>query len=145
MVVRFTAIYAISAYHHWCCEFKSRTVSRCTKLCDKVCKWLATGQWFSPGPSVSSTNKTDRHDITEILLKLALNTFKQTNKQYFSETYFYSVALIDFTFTIKSVSTVSSFTCTDKATISVVTGSILITGSRCTFINIYKEMLWKWI
>ena len=26
----------------------------------------------------SSTNKTDRHDITEILLKVALNTIKQT-------------------------------------------------------------------
>jgi hypothetical protein len=37
--------------------------------------------WFSPGPPVSSTNKTDRHDITEILLKVALNTIKQTNKQ----------------------------------------------------------------
>jgi hypothetical protein len=23
----------------------------------KVCQWLATGQWFSPGPPVSSTNK----------------------------------------------------------------------------------------
>jgi hypothetical protein len=34
---------------------------------------------FSPGPPVSSTNKTDRHDITEILLKVALNTTKQTN------------------------------------------------------------------
>jgi len=30
--------------------------------------------WFSPGSPVSSTNKTDRHDITEILLKMALNT-----------------------------------------------------------------------
>jgi hypothetical protein len=30
--------------------------------------------WFSPGTPVSSTNKTDRHDITEILLKVALNT-----------------------------------------------------------------------
>jgi hypothetical protein len=29
--------------------------------------------WFSPGTPVSSTNKTDRHDITEILLKVALN------------------------------------------------------------------------
>jgi hypothetical protein len=28
-----------------------------------------------------SANKTDRHDITEILLKVALNTIKQTNKQ----------------------------------------------------------------
>jgi len=23
---------------------------RCTTLCDKVCQWYATGQWFSPGP-----------------------------------------------------------------------------------------------
>jgi hypothetical protein len=41
-----------------------------------------TGQWFSPGTPVSYTNKTDRHDITEILLKVALNTIKQTNKTY---------------------------------------------------------------
>jgi hypothetical protein len=33
----------------------------------------------SPGLPVPSTNKTDRHDITEILLKVALNTIKQTN------------------------------------------------------------------
>jgi hypothetical protein len=39
------------------------------------------GRWFSPGPPVSSTNKTDRHDITEILLKVVLNTIKQTNIQ----------------------------------------------------------------
>jgi hypothetical protein len=45
-----------------------------TTLCDKVCQWLATGQWFSLGTPVSSTNKTDRHDITEILLKVVLNT-----------------------------------------------------------------------
>ena len=30
---------------------------------------------------VSSTNKTDCHDITEILLKVALNTIRQTNNQ----------------------------------------------------------------
>ena len=52
---------------------------RCTILCDKVCQWLATGRWFSQGPPVSSSNKTDRHNITEILLKVALNTIKQTN------------------------------------------------------------------
>jgi hypothetical protein len=50
---------------------------RCTKLCYTVCQWLATGRWFSLGPPVSSTNKTDRHDITEILLKMALNAIKQ--------------------------------------------------------------------
>jgi hypothetical protein len=38
-----------------------------------------TGRWFSP---VSSTNKTDRHDITEILLKVALNTIKPKMAHY---------------------------------------------------------------
>jgi hypothetical protein len=47
-------------------------------LCDKVCQWLATGLWFSPGTPVSSTNKTDHHDINEILLKVALNTITLT-------------------------------------------------------------------
>ena len=55
------------------------SIRRCTTLCDKVCQWLARGQWVSPSPLVSSTNKTDRHDITEILLKVALRTIKQTN------------------------------------------------------------------
>jgi len=52
--------------------------ARCTTLCHIVYQRLATGRWFSPGPPVSSTNKTDSHDITEILLKVALNTIKQT-------------------------------------------------------------------
>jgi hypothetical protein len=40
---------------------------------------FATCRRFSP---VSSTNKTERHKITEILLKVALNTIKlnQTSK-----------------------------------------------------------------
>jgi hypothetical protein len=68
----------------------------------KVYQLLTTGQWFSPGTQkenqdvckltlftlfslirsiqyvfgtpVSSTNKSDRHDITEIVLNVALNT-----------------------------------------------------------------------
>ena len=47
-------------------------------LCDKVCQWLTTCRWFSPGIPVSSTNKTDCHVITEILLKVVLNTINQT-------------------------------------------------------------------
>ena len=46
-------------------------------LCDKVCQWPAASWWFS---SVSSINKTDRHDITEILLKVALNTIANEPK-----------------------------------------------------------------
>jgi len=48
-------------------------------LCDKVCQWLAAGRWFS---SVSSTNKTVRPDITEILLSVALNTITLTSLIY---------------------------------------------------------------
>ena len=44
-----------------------------TTLCDEVCQWLATGWRFSPGTPVSSTNKAYLHDITEILLRVALN------------------------------------------------------------------------
>ena len=32
------------------------------------------GRWFYPGTPASSTSKTGRHDIAEILLKVALNT-----------------------------------------------------------------------
>jgi hypothetical protein len=35
---------------------------------------FAHGLWFSPGTPVSSTTTTGRHDIAEILLKVALNT-----------------------------------------------------------------------
>jgi hypothetical protein len=37
-------------------------------------KLRALGRWFSPGTLVSSTTKTGRHDMAEILLKVALNT-----------------------------------------------------------------------
>jgi hypothetical protein len=45
-----------------------------TTLCDKVWQYLAAGLWFFPGTPISFTNKTDCHDINEILLKLASNT-----------------------------------------------------------------------
>jgi hypothetical protein len=52
------------------------TQTRCTryKIMWKICQWLTAVRWSSLGTQVSSTNKTDRHDITEILLKVALNT-----------------------------------------------------------------------
>ena len=31
------------------------------------------------GTPISSTNKTDRHELAEILLKVALNTINRTN------------------------------------------------------------------
>jgi len=47
----------------------------CTRLPaanDKAYQLLAHGRWCSPGTPASSTNKTDRHDIAETLLKVAL-------------------------------------------------------------------------
>ena len=56
----------------------SCTLHRCvrrgilnTTLRYKVCQSLVVGRLFSPG---TATNKTDRHDIAEIMLKQALNT-----------------------------------------------------------------------
>jgi hypothetical protein len=45
-----------------------------------------TSWWFSPDTPVSPINKTDRHDIAEILLKVALNTKNQNQYiwKYFS-------------------------------------------------------------
>jgi len=45
---------------------------------DKVYQLLAHGRWFSPGTPASSTTKTGRHDIAEILLKVALSTKNQS-------------------------------------------------------------------
>ena len=45
-----------------------------TALCDKVCQGLAIGRHLSSGTPVSSINKTDHHDITAILLEMALST-----------------------------------------------------------------------
>ena len=41
---------------------------------DKAYQLLAHGRWFSPGTPASSIIKTGRHDIAEILLKVALST-----------------------------------------------------------------------
>ena len=52
----------------------------CTRLAtasDKVYQLLAHGRWFTPA---SSTTKTGRHDIAEILLKVALKHEKSNIK-----------------------------------------------------------------
>ena len=46
--------------------------TRLTAASDKAYQLLAHGRWFSPGTPASSTTKTGRHDIAEILLKVAL-------------------------------------------------------------------------
>ena len=71
----FITTYAISTYLMLSVWIPFRRGVLDTTLCDKVCQWLATGQWFS---LASSTNKSDRHNITKILLKMTLNTITVT-------------------------------------------------------------------
>jgi hypothetical protein len=56
-------------------QYFNNTFSIAMSVMLQIVSWL-TGRYFSPGPPVSSNNKTDRHDITEILVKVALNTIK---------------------------------------------------------------------
>jgi hypothetical protein len=70
LAVWFTTTCGISAYNHKSCAFEPRSwrgVLDAT-LGDKVCQWPTTGRRFFPSTRVSSTNKTNRHDIAEILL-----------------------------------------------------------------------------
>ena len=48
---------------------------------DKVYQWLAHNRWFSLGTPSFSATKTVRHEITEILLKVALHTINQILNQ----------------------------------------------------------------
>ena len=42
-----------------------------------MCQWPPKGRWFSPDTPVSSINKTYRQEITDILLKVVLNSISQ--------------------------------------------------------------------
>ena len=63
----------------WACARLYKLQKRCTRhatASDKVYQLLAHGRWFSMCTPSSSTTKTGRHNIAEILLKVALNTKK---------------------------------------------------------------------
>jgi hypothetical protein len=58
--------------------------NRCSRIAaasDKVYQLLVHGRWFSPGTPASSGTKTGRHDITDILLKVALKHQQSNQKQ----------------------------------------------------------------
>jgi len=75
----------IQAYHQYgvgsrpLCKLQKGS-TRHAVASDKVYQLLAHGRLFSPGTLASSTTKTGRHDIAEILLKVALN-IKKSNQQ----------------------------------------------------------------
>ena len=58
---------------------------------DKIYPLLAHGRWFSAGSPTSSTTKTGRHDIAEILLKVALNTKDQSINRFTDHDYHFVI------------------------------------------------------
>jgi hypothetical protein len=63
------------------CKLQKK-VTRIAAISDKVDQLLAHGRWFSPSNQASSTTKTGRPDINEILLKVALNNKNQIKSIY---------------------------------------------------------------
>ena len=55
--------------------------TRLAAASDNIYQLLVHGRWFSPGTLASSTTKTGRHDIAEILLKVASNTINKSINQ----------------------------------------------------------------
>ena len=67
-------------------SYKSNYHMIMTATATQIRKWLRLqkryrGFLLVVSTPVSSTNKTDRHDITEILLTAVLNTINQTNQK----------------------------------------------------------------
>jgi hypothetical protein len=62
-------------------DYKKECI-RLATASDKVYQLLTHGQWFSTGTPASFTTKTGRHDIAEILLKVALNTKYRIQSKY---------------------------------------------------------------
>jgi len=76
MIIKFTSSQASSSRHHWSFEFGSFQWQGLldTILCNKVFPMIYDMLVVFVDILVSITNKTDRYDITEMLLKMALNT-----------------------------------------------------------------------
>ena len=78
MVVGFTTTYAISAYQHLTLWVPTPVHGEVYSIQHYVIKIVSELRQVSLGTQVSSTNKTNCHDTTEILLKVVLNTINQT-------------------------------------------------------------------
>ena len=87
---KFVRSYGSRIYNYLCSRCLSTLMlwvrilirARCTTLCDKVCQWRVTGQWFSLGPPVSSINKAEtllkhhqnkqKYNLLHFVLKLLI-------------------------------------------------------------------------
>jgi hypothetical protein len=69
--------------------FYKKACIRLAAASDKVYQLLVHGRWFSPGTPASSTTKTGRHDIAEILLEMALSDITLTQHRFFTYMIYY--------------------------------------------------------
>ena len=76
----FATTYAISAYHHWCCEFESRSGRDVQHY---VIKFVSDLRQVGGFLRVHQFPPPIKLNTAEILLKVALNTIKQTKKSSF--------------------------------------------------------------
>ena len=76
MIINVISFRAVGFMH----KIYQKRCTRLTTVSDKVYQLLARGRWFPRGTPASSTTKTGRHDIAEILLKVALNIKKTINQ-----------------------------------------------------------------
>ena len=74
MVVGFTTTYAISACHHWCCEFESRSG---WGVQHNVIKFVSDLRQVGDFLRVLRFPSPKKLTATEILLKVVLNTINQ--------------------------------------------------------------------
>jgi hypothetical protein len=106
MVVGLTTTFAIRINNYLCNQCLSPLKLRVgtpfrrgvhdTTLCDKVCQGLATSRWFSPVTPISSTNKTDHHDITKCLKVVSYNTINQTISNLILRLYVFFIFLMSY-------------------------------------------------
>jgi hypothetical protein len=54
--------------------------AKCTTLCDKVCQWLATGRWFSPG--TPPINRPPRYNWN--IVESGVKHHQASNKQIYN-------------------------------------------------------------
>ena len=83
--------YSYICNQSWCCVFNSRSMRGVQHY---VIKFVSDLQQVFSESSVISTNKTDRRDITEILLKVSISTMKP-NQTNIKETNSFSINVIN--------------------------------------------------
>ena len=107
---------------------------------------LVHGRWFSPGSPASSTTKTGRHDIAEILLKVALSTKKSINQYIancFDHTQLHVATFILFIQTTKMYLNTTYIFKTLKMKILKLHKTMKISGRSSRFVNSFLFSLRK--